>query len=456
MEYIDFLIWIGAAGCESDLDKGKYGPGSHDTINGYLAESRERGCCRKIQRLPSWFVPRKSRVFLVHHTPASSHRGTLFGYYTATRAEFITAQPGPDTIKPYTGKSPWSDVYYLDFKNRVKKCRGSDNEEECVRSKYSETYNLNFPWDFCKKRMKFYSGPMVKPVDPFDKMVERIFREFINQYWEKFKKSVKKGDFTLVPREQSICETARGCCYRQHEGGIYLVNDLAAEITDAFHEEMYTGPTLKKIRAHFAKKNYDECRNIFRDVKRKVVASTKLKYGEPTLFEKPYPIYEKFPSAFFQGYQRIDGDTLIERIKKEQAMRKTKKTISAVIPKIPIYSSRQTESDKPIFKEHLITHLAKNLNLQKKVVDDFFKVLNRLVIEELNDKEEVTLPDLGKLKLSRIQEHKGRNPQTGEEIDIPAKNLVKFGATKALKDKIKQTPLKRKKKKKSATSKGNK
>jgi DNA-binding protein HU-beta len=49
---------------------------------------------------------------------------------------------------------------------------------------------------------------------------------------------------------------------------------------------------------------------------------------------------------------------------------------------------------------------------------------------------ELTLPGLGKLKAVAKPAHKGRNPSTGEEIDIPARTAVKFSAAKALKDAV--------------------
>jgi DNA-binding protein HU-beta len=53
-----------------------------------------------------------------------------------------------------------------------------------------------------------------------------------------------------------------------------------------------------------------------------------------------------------------------------------------------------------------------------------------------NDGDEVALPGAGKLKTSLRASRTGRNPQTGEEVQIPAALTVKFSATKALKDAI--------------------
>lgn len=49
---------------------------------------------------------------------------------------------------------------------------------------------------------------------------------------------------------------------------------------------------------------------------------------------------------------------------------------------------------------------------------------------------ELTLPGIGKLKAVAKPARTGRNPKTGEEMEIPAKTAVKFTAAKALKDAV--------------------
>lgn len=46
---------------------------------------------------------------------------------------------------------------------------------------------------------------------------------------------------------------------------------------------------------------------------------------------------------------------------------------------------------------------------------------------------EVTLPGIGKLSVKQSPARIGRNPATGAEISIPAKNKPHFSASKALK-----------------------
>ena len=69
-------------------------------------------------------------------------------------------------------------------------------------------------------------------------------------------------------------------------------------------------------------------------------------------------------------------------------------------------------------------------NQAKKVVDSFLDS----VAEGLQDGGKVTLVGFGTFQVKQQSSRKGRNPQTGEEMTIPAKNVVKFSPGKGLKD----------------------
>jgi DNA-binding protein HU-beta len=73
-------------------------------------------------------------------------------------------------------------------------------------------------------------------------------------------------------------------------------------------------------------------------------------------------------------------------------------------------------------------------DLSKKQVAGVIDALVGLAYKEAKNK--FTLPGLGKLELKNRKARKGRNPKTGEEIDIPAKRVVKFRVAKAAKDAI--------------------
>lgn len=54
--------------------------------------------------------------------------------------------------------------------------------------------------------------------------------------------------------------------------------------------------------------------------------------------------------------------------------------------------------------------------------------------EQIAQGEDFLIPGIGKLSTSAREARIGRNPRTGEALEIPAKTVVKFSAAKALKD----------------------
>jgi len=91
---------------------------------------------------------------------------------------------------------------------------------------------------------------------------------------------------------------------------------------------------------------------------------------------------------------------------------------------------------KPMSKSQLISTLAEKSGLSKKQVTDFWEMFVGLAYGEAKSNGEFTLPGLGKLQKKDRKARQGRNPATGETIQIPAKTVVKFRVAKAAKDSI--------------------
>lgn len=89
---------------------------------------------------------------------------------------------------------------------------------------------------------------------------------------------------------------------------------------------------------------------------------------------------------------------------------------------------------KSLTKSQIAEHLAEKSGLTKRAMVQFLDELAALAYREA--KNVFTLPGLGKLKLANRKARIGRNPQTGKEIKIPAKRVVKFRVVKAAKDAI--------------------
>lgn len=86
-------------------------------------------------------------------------------------------------------------------------------------------------------------------------------------------------------------------------------------------------------------------------------------------------------------------------------------------------------------KQELIEAI-KPVNASKAVVEQVIDALGKVAQEQLANGGEVSIPGIGKLTVAEKAARKGRNPATGEELDIPAKRVPKFVAAKALKDAV--------------------
>ena len=87
-------------------------------------------------------------------------------------------------------------------------------------------------------------------------------------------------------------------------------------------------------------------------------------------------------------------------------------------------------------KAQLLNVLAEKTNMSKKDVSAFMDTLTDVAYSEVKKNGEFTVPGLGKLVKKARAARQGRNPATGETINIPAKTVVKFRVAKACKDAI--------------------
>lgn len=94
-------------------------------------------------------------------------------------------------------------------------------------------------------------------------------------------------------------------------------------------------------------------------------------------------------------------------------------------------------ADKPLTKSQTIAALAEKAGLKKQQVSDVLDGLLDLAVGEAKRTDKgFTLPGFGKLVRVERAERMGRNPATGETIQIPAKKVVKFRIAKTLKDSL--------------------
>lgn len=85
-------------------------------------------------------------------------------------------------------------------------------------------------------------------------------------------------------------------------------------------------------------------------------------------------------------------------------------------------------------RTEVIDSLATRTGMEKKDVKRFLECLTELVEDAMRNGGEVPLKGLGKFKVSHRKARVGRNPLTGEPIQIAAKTVAKFTLAKSLKD----------------------
>lgn len=87
-------------------------------------------------------------------------------------------------------------------------------------------------------------------------------------------------------------------------------------------------------------------------------------------------------------------------------------------------------------KAELIAAVAEKTNLSKKDAENAMKAFTEIVVEQLKNGEKVQMVGFGTFEVSERAEREGRNPLTGEKMQIKASKSPKFKAGKALKDAI--------------------
>ncbi len=103
------------------------------------------------------------------------------------------------------------------------------------------------------------------------------------------------------------------------------------------------------------------------------------------------------------------------------------------------------KKSKPLTKNQLIQALIDRMEdesggavdgFSKKNVGLFLNVLSQVMVEETRKNESFILPCVGKMQMVDTKAREGRNPKTGERIQIPAKRSVRFRVAKTFKDSI--------------------
>lgn len=87
-------------------------------------------------------------------------------------------------------------------------------------------------------------------------------------------------------------------------------------------------------------------------------------------------------------------------------------------------------------KDGLISAIAEKTEITKKDIETVIDTMTEVITRALQNDEKVTLTGFGAFRVSKRAERIGINPQTKQQITIPAMNVPKFTAGKVLKEAI--------------------
>jgi DNA-binding protein HU-beta len=95
----------------------------------------------------------------------------------------------------------------------------------------------------------------------------------------------------------------------------------------------------------------------------------------------------------------------------------------------------------PVNKSELVSAIAKRADVPASTVDSVLAGLQDELVEAITRGEKVAVSGLLTVERTQRSARTGRNPQTGESIDIPAANTVKVTAGSNLKKAASSVPV---------------
>ena len=87
-------------------------------------------------------------------------------------------------------------------------------------------------------------------------------------------------------------------------------------------------------------------------------------------------------------------------------------------------------------KADLIDKMASEANISKAAAEKALGAFTDGIKDALRKSENVTLIGFGTYSVVERKARTGRNPQTGQELKIPAKKIIKFKAGKGLRETV--------------------
>ena len=92
-------------------------------------------------------------------------------------------------------------------------------------------------------------------------------------------------------------------------------------------------------------------------------------------------------------------------------------------------------------KSELIAELAQRADLSKKRAEEVVNCLFRRMSESLVDGARIEIRGFGSFSTKDYSAYKGRNPKTGDEVQVKAKRAIHFKVGKELRDRVNSLPI---------------
>lgn len=91
-------------------------------------------------------------------------------------------------------------------------------------------------------------------------------------------------------------------------------------------------------------------------------------------------------------------------------------------------------------KAELVEEVSRSADLSKKDAEVVVDTVFQSVIDALHRGDKVELRGFGSFRLRQRESRRGRNPKTGDAVDVPPKSVPYFKPGKELRDLINQDP----------------
>src|ERR671938_1859652 len=99
-------------------------------------------------------------------------------------------------------------------------------------------------------------------------------------------------------------------------------------------------------------------------------------------------------------------------------------------------ATKAASGKRRMTQSEVVNHFAEKFGMKRSQAKELFDELANLASSEVKTNGEFVLPGFGKLVRSERKAREGRNPATGETIQIPAKTTLKFRVGKSMKDTV--------------------